>query len=624
MRSNKPNAILIVSDTFRHDLLEGFSVRGRKVKTPSLSALASQSAVFKRAYAASFPTVPNRHDLLTGKFTFTYSDWEPLPRGEVTLPTMLKKAGYLSMMIADTPHILQNGFNYDRGFEGWVWTRGQENDRFRTSPREVKLPCDPAKLRDVETTLQHLRNNAGREKEEDWIPVKTAIEAMHWLEENRSNEPFFLYVDFFDPHEPWDPPRWLVDALDPGYTGEEVIYPLYGPSDFMSEDEIEHVRALYAAEALLVDKWIGRLFEKVVELGLLDRTSMIFTSDHGHYLGEHGLIGKSVVMGKYHGYAPLYEEVAHVPLLIRLPDGAGVGHSEVEELAQHPDITATVLELAGLNPGDFGVQGNSLLPQAIGEGEREGEGEGEGERQGGKDKRKIAVTCPPIVHGVSGGLRPTVTSLDDWSLIMAPFPPQDQALGEIAYTMIVDGKQRVLRPFGEVKTELYDLGEDPGQSIDLAKERPDLVERLHGEFLAFLRSLGTPEERVKPFEKLAEKKGGLREHAGVGDDGERYLISSRRGQGKPWLPRHGQLCRFGSPRAAGPVPFARACYSGPMKKAFTTGSDAQRPEKPLPHGGRCRRRYCGRISKRENSCSADEKGGANLIENRKEGGGKHH
>jgi len=480
------NVILIVSDTFRFDLLSGFRVRNRVVKVPYLSRLVSESVVFNRAYTASFPTVPNRHDLLTGRFTFTYSDWEPLPRGEVTLPMMLRDAGYVSMLIADTPHILKDGFNYDRGFDGWVWIRGQENDRFRTSPRDVKLPCNPVKLRSVETTIQHIRNNVNRLREEDWIPAKTATEAMHWLEENYRYRPFLLYVDFFDPHEPWDPPRWLIDALDPGYKGEEVIYPVYGPSDYLSSDEIEHIRALYAAEALLVDKWIGRLIEKVSELGLLEDTAIIFTSDHGFYLGEHGFIGKSVVMGNYQGYLPLYGEVAHIPLIIRLPDSMGVRYVEVNELAQPPDITATILDLAGLNPAKFNIQGKSLLPYMTGEAK--------------EPLRSIAVTSPPIIHGPAGGLRPTVTSFDDWGLIMAS--AESQRLDEVVYTMIVDGVQRVLRPYGTIKTELYNLRDDPGQLRNVANEHPEVVNRLHGEFLKLLRELGAREEYIKPFEKL--------------------------------------------------------------------------------------------------------------------------
>ncbi|RLF24042.1 MAG: hypothetical protein DRN15_03875, partial [Thermoprotei archaeon] len=217
------NFILIISDTFRYDCLEGtFTARGKPVKVPNLRKLAKSSAYFTRAYLASFPTVPHRHDILTGRYTFTYYGWAPLPRDEIVLPEILRKErNYVSVMIADTPHILKDGFNYDRGFDAWVWVRGQENDRYRTDPVEVELPCDPSKLRNVETTIQHMRNNALRMFEEDWIPAKTANEAIRWLERNyNSGRNFFLYVDFFDPHEPWDPPKWYVDMYDPDYKGE--------------------------------------------------------------------------------------------------------------------------------------------------------------------------------------------------------------------------------------------------------------------------------------------------------------------------------------------------------------------------------------------------------------------
>jgi len=486
MDEHRYNIVLILSDTFRFDLLTGFRVRNRVVRVPRLSRFASESIVFSRAYTASFPTVPHRHDLLTGRYTFTYSGWEPLPRNEITLPMILKKVGYMSMLIVDTPHILKDGFNYDRGFDGWIWIRGQENDRFRTAPKDVKLPCNPVKLRSVETTIQHLRNNVYRVREEDWIPAKTAIEAMHWLEENYMNKPFLLYVDFFDPHEPWDPPRWFIEALDHGYSGEEVIYPVYGPSNYLTLDELEHIRALYAAEALLVDKWINRLIEKIEELGLFEDTAIIFTSDHGFYLGEHRLIGKSIIVGDHQGYAPLYEEVAHIPLIIKLPDTLGVKHREVSELVQPPDITATILDLAGLDPTKFGVQGKSLLPYITSEAR--------------EPLRNIAVTSPSIIQGVVGGLRPTITSADYWSLVLAS--AETPKLDEIVYTMIVDGVPRILKLFGTIKTELYNLKEDPHQTKDVAKEYPDIVYGLNQEFLKFLRNLGAKEEHIKLFEKL--------------------------------------------------------------------------------------------------------------------------
>lgn len=481
MAQEAPNIILIVSDTFRHDLLMGrFKVKdGVFATVPNLSRLASESVVFSRAYHASFPTVPNRHDLVTGRFTFTYSAWAPLPRDEPVLQEALREAGYLTVLIADTPHILKDGYHFDRGFNAWVWIRGQENDRYRTDPQRVELPCRPEKLRNVGTTIQHMRNNFLRRFEEDWIPAKTALTAIRWLERNYRSK-FFLYVDFFDPHEPWDPPRWYVDMYDPGYEGEEVTYPAYGPCGFLSEEELTHCRAMYAGEATLVDRWIGKILEKVEDLGLLENTAIIFTSDHGFYLGEHGLIGKSIIMGDSHGYAPLYEEVAHIPLIIRLPDAMGVSPRAIEKLVQTPDITATILELAGAE-GKLPVEGRSLMPVILGE---------------EVPWREVAVSTPPLIRGAVAGLRPTITT-EKWSLVLAP--AETPRVEKETYTMVIDGIPRVLRPFGEIRTELYDLESDPGQERNVFEENVEVARGLHRKFLETLEKLGLSRELLRPW-----------------------------------------------------------------------------------------------------------------------------
>lgn len=162
------NVILIISDTHRNDVFNGtFRIRNKIADIPYLNYFKRESVIFKRAYTSSFPTVPHRHDIMVSKFTFTYSDWAPLPKDELTLPEMLRSKGYISSLIAATPHILKDGYNYDRRFDRWIWIRGQENDRFRTAPRDLRLPCEPEKLRDVNATLQHLRNNYYKIREED-------------------------------------------------------------------------------------------------------------------------------------------------------------------------------------------------------------------------------------------------------------------------------------------------------------------------------------------------------------------------------------------------------------------------------------------------------------------------
>ena len=106
------NFILVIADTFRKDHVGCYG--NKWISTPYLDKFAKRSVVFDNAYAGSFPTVPNRRDVLTGRAVFTYADWGRLPSDEVVLPELLGEKGYTSMMVADTPHILQSGYNFDR------------------------------------------------------------------------------------------------------------------------------------------------------------------------------------------------------------------------------------------------------------------------------------------------------------------------------------------------------------------------------------------------------------------------------------------------------------------------------------------------------------------------------
>jgi len=475
------NFLLVVSDTFRRDHLGCYG--NSWIHTPNLDQLAAESVLFDRAYAGSFPTVPNRRDVLTGRYTFTYSDWAPLPPGELVLADVMGRAGYTTMMIADTPHILAHGFNYQRGFGGWEWIRGQENDRWRTSPRDPRLPCAPEKLRLPEDSVkQYLRNVSDRRNEEDYFAPRTMTRAMRWLEENRDCQPFLLYVDTFDPHEPWDPPRWYVDLYDPGYRGEEVIYPCYAPSDFLTEAELRHLRALYAGEVTMVDRWVGLLLNRVDELGLRDSTAVIFTTDHGFYHGEHGMIGKSLLQGGYYSTVPLYEEVARIPLLVRLP---GQAPGRRGALAQPPDLMPTILELAGLAIPET-VHGRSLAGILRGEADHH---------------RTVAISSPSIIHGPRSVQFTTITD-GEWSLI---FPGAGAGEEGGAETAIVDSIKRVHKRLwpGSGGPELYHLPTDPTQQKNLIGQHPDLARRLHAEHLRMLEEVGTPEEHLRHRRHLA-------------------------------------------------------------------------------------------------------------------------
>lgn len=480
------NIVLIVSDTFRRDHLGCYG--NDWIHTPNIDNLAKESVMFNNAYAASFPTVPNRRDLVTGRFTFTHSDWSPLPRDEVVLADVLREDGYVTMLIADTPHILKDGYHFDRGFDGWIWIRGQENDRYSTDPIDYSFPCNPEKLRSPDVTVkQYLRNVSQRRHESDYFVAQTMTEAAKWLERNRKHEKFFLHVDTFDPHEPWDPPRWYVDLYDPGYQGEEVTYPLYGRCDYLTQAELTHIRALYAGEVTMVDHWVGFLLKRLRDLRLWDETAIIFTTDHGFYHGEHGLVGKSIITSRVpevHGLAPLYDEVVHIPLMIRVP---GTEPNCCEAFVQPPDLMPTILDLAEARIPET-VQGRSLVPLAKGE---------------KPAWRGFALSSPSIIHGPVAGQRISVIT-EEWFLIYCGLI--DEALRGLPAqrkTRIVDGFERLQKIVGaRPRDELYHLPRDPKQIQDVFDENVEVAKGIHAKLMKFLESIGTKEEVLRYWRTL--------------------------------------------------------------------------------------------------------------------------
>jgi arylsulfatase A-like enzyme len=531
------NVVLIIFDTFRRDHLGCYG--NEWVHTPNLDRFASEGMAFDRAYTGSFPTVPHRADIMTGRFTFTEFEWAPLPREAVVLSETLSKAGVTTFMVADTPHILQQGYNFQRGFDGFEWIRGQENDRWKTYPRDPALPCAPEKLRNPQTTVkQYLRNVHERVREEDYFAPRTMRGAMDWLEESGRQGPFFLYVDTFDPHEPWDPPRHYTDLYDPGYEGEEVIYPAYAPCDYLSPAELKHVRALYAGEVTLVDAWVGRLLRRIDELGLRESTAVIFTTDHGFCHGEHGLMGKSVIREGFSAHVPMWEEIARIPLLVRvpaspmrapgfcregsrdpsamlasaprspLPPGEGGVRVRVpgfcregsrdpsamlaqgrrtEAIVQPADITATIYDLAGVE-APASVQGRSFLPIVRGK---------------AKKLRDFAVSSGSIIHGPRARRWSTLTTLE-WSFLYAGTELDSPRRTRPAVAATVDSVARYEKAElgGSGEPMLFHLTDDPGQKQNLYPRRRAVAEKMLAQYVEFLRSLGTKEEYIASRHRL--------------------------------------------------------------------------------------------------------------------------
>lgn len=497
------NVILIISDTMRRDCLGcygapswagDFNTKIGRIHTPHLDRFAEKSLIFENAFIASFPTVPTRHDILTGRYTWTYKPWAPLDEATITLQETLNGAGVLTGLVVDTPHPFAPGFNYQRGFGTWELIRGQEHDGWHADPAEVAFPCSKEKLRSPDrTVLQYLRNMSYRHWEEDYFPARTMREAARWLERNHTREPFFLYVDTFDPHEPWDPPRYYVDLYNPGYKGEEVIYPRYDRARYLTKPELHHCRALYAAEVTLVDRWVGYLLDRIESLGLLKNTAVIFISDHGFYLGEHGYIGKSLITAQYQQAIPLYPAVAHIPLVVYTPGGKGSRGRRIRDYVQTVDLMPTICDLLG-----------AKVPKAVQSRSFKRLLDGKVASRHPLPSKDFVICSPTISHVGLDVPHPTTRSSiysGQWLLV---YGSQVDRVKDEETTRMVDSMLRRVRTLqkGPIRPALYHLPSDPACKKNVLGKHRDVARELHSRYVRFLESANVPDHHLKFFRQL--------------------------------------------------------------------------------------------------------------------------
>jgi arylsulfatase A-like enzyme len=239
------------------------------------------------------------------------------------------------------------------------------------------------------------------------------------------------------------------------------MHPNYGLASDYTEAELRNLRAHYCAEAELVDRWVGRIFQKLDDLDLWDRTIVFFSTDHGMSLGEHNRTGKSNINKNDDRRWPLYPEIAHIPCLIAAPNVPG--GREVGLLTQPADILPTLTELSGLEvapPDPF--HGRSFAAALQGR---------------DQDAIRDYAICGCYLRSDESGEIPTTASTpvlytDSW-----------------AYAPV--------GPYGA--RELFDLEADPYGEANVAEVHPDIVADLHAKLVDWLTEIGAPDEAIEPF-----------------------------------------------------------------------------------------------------------------------------
>lgn len=373
------NAIVMMFDSLQFNYVGCYG--NDWIKTPNMDRLAREGVVFENAYTEGLPTVPCRRAMHTGRFTLPDAGWIPLRSDDTTIADLCWGRPIDTALVFDCPNYRLPKFGYTRGFDKVWYTHGHEADEsfYSGDPllhHNVEDYFEESTLKAVETkygkqivdiTMTEATNFLKvRESTNYKRHVETTIpKAIEYLEQVDRNKQFFLWIDSFDPHEPWDPPSMYNPDMkcpyDPDYKGKDEFCPFPVLVDGVyTEEQCHHVRMLYAEIVTLCDTMLGKLLDAVRRLGFEQNTLFMMVSDHGEPFGE-GKHGHGI-MRKCRPWP--YEELAHIPFIVRCP-GVKAGQ-RIKAYVQSVDVAPTVCDWlgVGIHPS---MQGKSLFPLMRGE-----------------------------------------------------------------------------------------------------------------------------------------------------------------------------------------------------------------------------------------------------------------
>ena len=401
----RPSAIVLVTaDALRADRVsfDGY----RLPTTPFLDRLAAEGVVFERAYATSSwtpPTMaslftgvpPMTHGVVSGELVDTKAVRQPmLPESLSTIAELVGKSGFRTLGVASNRHMA-----IDLGFS-------QGFDRYFDPPTFLNAPVVNDKAR----------------------MLLTAEYGADWRQSWRSR-PLFLWLHYFDPHDPYFPyAPWIAahapgaDADGPRSPAKLVMRDLRQRFPRPDAALAEAIRPFYDSEIRRTDQLLADLWQ---ELGPDGNVLFIFTADHGEELADHGWLGHS---------QSLYEELARIPLFFWWPRGLPAG-VRIAQPVSALDVLPTILDLLG-EPAPPGLAGSSLAP---------------------------------LWRGAAAGVK----AAESRPVFLELAPPKP-----FRWAVIDGDRKLILDPASPKTPELYDLKADPGERSNLAAREPAEVERL--------------------------------------------------------------------------------------------------------------------------------------------------
>lgn len=394
----RPNILLITSDQQHWNTIGAFN---SEIRTPHLDRLVAEGTTFSRAYCPNPTCTPTRASIITGKYPSQHGAWTlgtKLSESEQTIGELLRSDGYRTGLVGKAHFQPLVGTEEYPSLEAYPVLQDLEFWRDYHGPfygfDHVELARNHTNESHVGQHYALWMQDKARQTGHDWRdyflpptgtmspetrhswPIPEELHYNTWISERTNalleeyaaaDEPFLLWSSFFDPHppylvpEPWDsmydpdeltvpelvpgehdenPPHFgLTQQGDPDFSAwQESGHPVHGfQSHLLPADERKRLVATYYGMVSLLDKHIGIVLDRLDALGLADDTVVVFTTDHGHFFGQHGLQAK----GAFH-----YEDLIRVPMLVRYPGRvpAGVVRPAIQSLV---DLAPTFLDIVG-------------------------------------------------------------------------------------------------------------------------------------------------------------------------------------------------------------------------------------------------------------------------------------
>ncbi len=407
------NLVLITMDTTRPDRLGCYG--STAVSTPNIDAVAAGGTVFERAFAVAPITAPSHASILSGTFPPFHqvrdNDLFPVPRDLPWLPAILQARGYrTAAMVAAFP--LRAGLGFGRGFDYYG--------------DHLEAPAGSLVITNV-----HSLGVANRPGD------RVSAEFLLWLDANAGSGPFFAWLHFYDPHQPYEPPAGYADL---------------------------YAHQPYDGEVAFMDECIGTVLRALTERGIADHTGLVVLADHGEGLMEHGELTHAMLA---------YSSTLQVPLIVRLP-WLESQTPRVSAMVSASDVMPTVLSALGIDPDslDLPIQARSLLPLITGD---------EAAAGGATSSRELYFeTFYPYHHYRWSPLSGFMTG-DGRKLIHGPY--------DELYDLTVDPGESSDLPDGEARAAM--AARLVALTDELRHERPETGRRLPSrQELEQLRALG--------------------------------------------------------------------------------------------------------------------------------------